>query len=119
MQPLAREHLEKALKTDKLTGPDKSCKYYPCHSIVEDCTWCSCPFYPCGDESTGGKWIKGTIWSCEDCSWIPRTEVADRVLKEIKDLGINKPEDIDKNWVSLNKIRERVKALYPSQSAAR
>jgi len=31
----------------------------------------------------------------------------------MKRLGINKPEDIDKKWISLSKIRERVKALYP------
>jgi precorrin-3B C17-methyltransferase len=120
MHPLAKRHFEKVLGKGELLGIDKSCKYYPCHhGGLEDCTFCFCPFYPCGDESTGGKWIKVTTWSCEDCSWIHRTEVASRVLKEIKELGINKPEDIDKNWISLNKIRERVKALYPLQSGTR
>ncbi|HCX89553.1 MAG: hypothetical protein COW04_13340 [Deltaproteobacteria bacterium CG12_big_fil_rev_8_21_14_0_65_43_10] len=42
---------------------------------LEDCTFCYCPFYPCGEESTGGKWIRGAIWSCEDCNWIHRSEV--------------------------------------------
>ena len=120
MHPLAKRHFEKVLGKGDLLGIDTSCRYYPCHrGGLEDCTFCFCPFYPCGDESTGGKWIKGTSWSYEDCSWIHRTEVAGRVLKEMKRLGINKPENIDKNWISLNKIRERVKALYPSQSAAR
>lgn len=68
------------------------CKYYPCHhGDLEDCTFYCCPFYPCGDESAGDKWIKGTTWSCEDCSWIHRTEVAGRVLREMKRLGIDKP----------------------------
>ena len=96
MHPLAERHFEKVLGKGELLGIDKNCKYYPC-----------------GDESTGGKWIKGTTWSCEDCDWIHRTEVASRVLKEIKDSGVNKPEDIDKGWLSLNEIREEVKALYP------
>ena len=119
MHPLAKRHFEKVLGKGELLGIDRSCKYYPCHhGDLEDCTFCFCPFYPCGDESTGGKWIKGTTWSCEDCSWIHRTGVASRVLREIKRLGINKPEDIDKSWISLNKIREGVKTFYPPQSAA-
>ena len=81
MHPLAERHFEKVLGKGELLGIDKSCKYYPCHhGGLEDCTFCFCPFYPCGDESTAGKWIKGTSWSCEDCSWIHHTEVAGRVL---------------------------------------
>jgi len=119
VHPIAKRHFEKVLGKSELLGIDKNCRYYPCHrSGSENCTFCFCPFYPCGDESTRGKWIKGTSWSCENCSWIHRTEVADRVLKEIKKLGINNPEDIDKNWISLNEIREGIKAVYPPQSTA-
>ena len=119
MHPLAKRHFEKVLGKGELLGIDKNCRYYPCHhGGLEDCTFCFCPFYPCRDESTGGKWIKGTSWSCENCRWIHRTKVAGRVLKEIRELGINKPEDIDRSWLSLNEIREEIKALYPSQSAA-
>jgi len=114
MHPLARRHFKKVLGKGELLGIDKGCKYYSfCHHAkVEDCTFCYCPFYPCRDESIGGKWIKGAIWSCQDCSWIHRTEVASKVLEEMKHLGINKPEDIEKRWVSLKEIRERIKTHY-------
>ena len=115
MHPLARRHFEKVLWKGELLGIDKGCKYYSsCHRAnLEDCTFCYCPFYSCGDESTGGKWIKDGTWSCEDCSWIHRTEGASKALEEIKKLGINKPEDIEKRWLSLKKIGERIKTLYP------
>lgn len=115
MNPMARRHFEKVLGKGKLLGIDKRCKYYSSchHASLEDCTFCYCPFYPCGDESLGGKWIKGATWSCEDCSWIHRTEVAGEVLEGMKNLDINKPEDIEERWLSLTAIRERIKALYP------
>lgn len=115
MHPLARRHFKKVLREGNLLGIDKSCKYHSsCHDgNIEDCTFCFCPFYPCGDESTGGRWLEGAIWSCKDCSWIHRTEVARNVLEEMKHLGINKPEDIEKRRFSLKEIREKIKALYP------
>lgn len=52
----------------------KKCKYYPCHKIVEDCTFCYCLIYPCKSDKTGGKWIKNKknklIWDCSDCTII-------------------------------------------------
>lgn len=115
MHPFARRHFEKILRTGELLGIDKGCKYYSSchHAFLEDCTFCYCPFYPCGDKSTGGKWIKGAIWSCEDCNWIHGTEVASKVLEEMKNSGISKPEDIERRWLSLKKIRERIKTIYP------
>lgn len=115
MHPFAKRYFDKVLEKGELLGIDKSCQYYSSchHNNLQDCTFCYCPFYPCGDESTGGKWIRGAIWSCEDCDWIHRTKVASKVLEEMKDLGINKPEDIEKEWIRLNKVRERVKTLYP------
>ncbi|MBE9502159.1 MAG: hypothetical protein IMY87_07010 [Chloroflexi bacterium] len=64
VRPLAKRHLKRVLGKGELLRIDKNCKYYPCHyGGLEDCTFCSYPFYPSGDESTGGKWIKGTSWS--------------------------------------------------------
>jgi len=86
MHPLAKKHFEKVLKRGNLIGSNKECNYYPCHSILEDCTWCYCPFYPCKDE-TLGKFIIGKnkeeIWSCEDCTWIHQKNIAQKVLNEI------------------------------------
>ncbi len=115
MEPLAKGHFEKVLRRGEPLGIDKGCKYHPsCHyPNLEDCTFCYCPFYPCEDKSTGGKWIEGAIWSCKDCNWIHRTEVASKVLEEMQHLGINKAEDIEKSSVSLKEIREKIKTLYP------
>jgi len=115
MEPLARIHFERVLGKGELLGIDKGCKYHSsCHyPNLEDCTFCFCPFYPCGDKSTGGRWTEDAIWSCKDCSWIHRTEVASKVLEGMKHLGINKPEDIERRWFSLKEIRERIKTLYP------
>jgi len=113
MHPLARRHFEKVLEKGDLLGIDKVCRYYPCHhGDLEDCTFCFCPFYPCGDESTRGKWVKGRTWSCEDCNWIHRTEVASKVLEGMKNLRISKPEDIEERWLSLEEIRERLVSMH-------
>lgn len=68
---------------------EKDCEYYPCHSVLEDCTFCFCPFYPCGDESTGGRYVVSEktgkdVWSCKNCEWIHKKEVVERVLAEIE-----------------------------------
>jgi len=66
----------------------KRCRYYPCHFEGQDCRFCFCPFYPCGDTSTGGRWIissKGKrVWSCKNCHWIHRPEVAERLERELE-----------------------------------
>jgi len=66
----------------------RRCRYYPCHFEGQDCRFCFCPFYPCGDSSTGGRWIvssKGKrVWSCRNCHWIHRREVAERLEEELK-----------------------------------
>jgi precorrin-3B C17-methyltransferase len=59
---------------------EEGCEYYPCHSILGDCTFCFCPFYPCGDESTGGRYVVSEktgkdVWSCKNCEWIHKKEV--------------------------------------------
>ncbi len=66
---------------------NRSCKYFPCHDGLEDCTFCYCPFYPCEDGSlgefvatdkTGGK-----VWSCQRCVLIHKNKVVDKILKTI------------------------------------
>jgi len=56
-----RDEVWHALRSGKTRGIDQSCQHYPCHSLLEDCTWCFCPFYPCNNTSTGGRKIKGRI----------------------------------------------------------
>lgn len=93
-------------------GIDKGCKYYPCHKGLEDCTFCYCPFYPCEDVSTGGKWITEGIWSCKDCNWVHRTEIASKVLEKIVNAGIDKLEDIEEKRDTIKEVMNDVKALY-------
>ena len=112
MHPLARKHFEKVLQREELIGPNTECKYYPCHSNLEDCTWCYCPFYPCEDTSLGhyvtsrqGK----KVWSCQDCNWVHQKQVAGKILEEIKKLGIKKPEDVEEKHEELLKIKKQLK----------
>ncbi|MCQ5374336.1 MAG: aminotransferase class I/II-fold pyridoxal phosphate-dependent enzyme [Candidatus Methanomethylicia archaeon] len=72
----------------KLFPNNPVCAERRCHSgWVEDCRLCFCPFYPCFDITTGGKFVEreagGYVWSCKDCSWVHRKDVADRVLQEL------------------------------------
>ena len=46
----------------------KDCPFYPCHSVVEDCTYCYCPFYPCEVEGLGEYTSVGGVWDCSKCS---------------------------------------------------
>ena len=110
MHPLAKKHFKKILKKLKISGLNKNCNYYPCHSKLEDCTWCYCPFYPCEDETLGG-YIKRKgekIWSCENCAWIHHKNVAQEVLNKIKWLGIEKPKEIEKNHQKLIQIKKEL-----------
>ncbi len=117
MHILAKKYFEKVLKNLKILGLNKNCSYYPCHSKLEDCTWCYCPFYPCEDETLGEYIInkKGEkIWSCENCTWIHRKDVAQEILNEFKKLGITNPYQIEKYHQKLIKIKERIKEKYNS-----
>lgn len=62
---------------------NKFCKYFPCHKGLEDCTFCYCPLYPCNDENRG-KYIRGKVWSCEDCNWIHQKKIVDKIFRIIK-----------------------------------
>jgi threonine-phosphate decarboxylase len=83
----------------KLYPNNPVCAERRCHSgRVEDCRLCFCPFYPCLDITTGGKFMEreagGFVWSCKDCSWVHRKEVAEKVLQELSgfDMGSVDPE---------------------------
>ena len=67
---------------------NKACKYFPCHKGLEDCTFCYCPFYPCLDAKRGNyiysQKINKDIWSCQDCNWIHKKSVVDRIFDLIR-----------------------------------
>ena len=117
MHPLAYKHLKKVLEEKKLVGPDETCEYYPCHFTGQDCTWCFCPFYPCKDERTGGEWVKtkegGRIWSCSDCFWIHKSEVAKELWRAFRRFGIARVEDIEERKEDLKKTFSVLKEKYP------
>ena len=91
-------------------GPNKSCPYHPCHFTGQDCTFCYCPFYPCHDEDTGEtiKSKRGSdIWSCSNCLFVHRQEVAKFVMSEIKRMNITDPKD-----PRIKEIRAEAKAKF-------
>ena len=69
------------------TIPDelnKDCVYFPCHDIIEDCTFCYCPFYPC-DNTERGEWIHNKaekIWDCSNCNWIHLKDTVNKYKNE-------------------------------------
>ncbi len=67
---------------------NSSCAYFPCHSGLEDCTFCYCPFYPCLNSKLGEyvffKKNHQRIWSCKDCSWVHQKNIVDKILKSIR-----------------------------------
>ena len=66
---------------------NKQCKYYPCHTKVQDCRYCVCPFYPCRIEGLG-EWIeiesRGKIWDCTNCNLPHRKEFIE-MIEEIRE----------------------------------
>ncbi|HEX3013218.1 MAG TPA: precorrin-3B C(17)-methyltransferase, partial [Methanobacterium sp.] len=105
IHPLAEEFYTRFLKGEGIEGPNLECEYYPCHEGSEVCTFCYCPFYPCGDSATGGKWIKDKgVWSCEDCIWIHRKEVADCILEKFPEI-VKEVGDLKKRKKDLLKLR--------------
>lgn len=62
---------------------NKACSFFPCHKGIEDCTFCYCPFYPCLNNALGryvySDKIKENIWSCQDCAWIHKRRVTERI----------------------------------------
>jgi len=75
------------------------CAERKCHREVEDCRLCFCPFYPCLDKATGGRFVEkggGHVWSCQECLWVHRKEVAESIVKELSEIdpGSSDPEKL-------------------------
>jgi Zn-finger protein len=73
---------------------NRACKFFPCHTGLEDCTFCYCPFYPCLDKKKG-KFIhssksKNDIWSCESCNWIHKRKVIEKIFNWIRKMNITR-----------------------------
>jgi len=84
--------INKAMREKKSTGIDKKCDYYPCHTGLEDCTFCYCPFYPCYQSDTGGfekihSKTGGFIWACSSCIFPHKKENAKMILNGLIELG--------------------------------
>ncbi|ABR56514.1 cysteine-rich small domain-containing protein [Methanococcus aeolicus] len=116
MLELHENHLKKVFN---LCGANRDCEYYPCHYDNQVCLWCYCPFYPCNDEEFGELITRKdgtTIWSCMNCGWVHRPEVASEILKEIlkitNDKNIDDAVNIMDNHELMLKIREKVKKKY-------
>lgn len=89
------EEVKKQFKNG-IIGSNRNCEYYPCHFDGQDCTFCYCPFYPCNDPFLGKEIIskKGNkTWSCKDCFWIHRNDVAKRCFELLKDEYFNCSKD--------------------------
>ncbi|MDP3732787.1 MAG: CbiX/SirB N-terminal domain-containing protein [Candidatus Omnitrophota bacterium] len=68
---------------------NKACKFFPCHTSLEDCTFCYCPFYPCLNRKRG-EYVYSpkndqAIWSCKSCAWIHRVKVVDDIFGSIRE----------------------------------
>ncbi|NMA31436.1 MAG: cobyric acid synthase [Candidatus Methanofastidiosa archaeon] len=89
------EEVKKQFKNG-IIGSNRSCEYYPCHFDGQDCTFCYCPFYRCNDPFLGKEITskKGNkIWSCKDCFWIHRNDIAKKCFELLEDEYFNCSED--------------------------
>ncbi len=103
--PLAVEFYDKYIAGECNDGYNKECEFYPCHSNLQNCTFCYCPFYPCGDSSTGGKWIKNKgVWSCEDCEWVHQDKTVECIQGRLSKI-LQKTDDLKNKKKELLKLR--------------
>ena len=94
MRPYA-ERVERQLEGGD-RGSNTACPYYPCHFKGQNCTHCFCPFYPCGDTRLGRLVPSrdGTpVWSCKDCFWIHRHDVAKTVCRLLAGMDMHHATD--------------------------
>ena len=84
-------------------GTNASCEWYPCHFKGQNCSLCFCPFYPCMDPELGEmvKGKNGPVWSCQECYWTHRHDVAAGFFREMNgrkldDLSSQELADIKK-----------------------
>jgi len=61
-----------------------TCKFYPCHKTIEDCSFCYCPFYPC-ENLKRGKYLENGYWDCSKCTWIHKKSTVDKICKFLKE----------------------------------
>ena len=98
------------VRNGELSGPLKSCEYYPCHFEGQDCTFCYCPFYPCLLYRLGGEIIKSSngkfVWSCKDCRWIHERDN----VEEILDYFSSFPRQLiaESDWYFFNKSLQMI-----------
>ena len=84
--------INKAMKSKRIIGLDKSCNYLPCHQGLEDCTFCYCPFYSCNKDDTGGfekiSFKTGKpVWACSACTFPHKKKNAEKILRGLIKLG--------------------------------
>lgn len=84
----AMSRIKNKTKRGAVERLNRACRYFPCHSAQEDCTFCYCPFYPCGDKKLGvfvrAQGSGEKVWSCENCVWIHRRNVVDSFFALIR-----------------------------------
>ena len=90
-------------------GTNSSCAWYHCHFKGQNCSFCFCPFYPCMDADLGqmveGK--KGPVWSCQECYWMHRHEVAADFFRE---MGGRKFDEVSQD--DLQGIKARLESRH-------
>ncbi|MDW5562700.1 MAG: cobyric acid synthase [Methanomassiliicoccus sp.] len=95
---------------DLRAGPNLECPYYHCHYEGQDCSLCFCPLYPCLDPRLGNMVPArkgGEVWSCENCYWTHRSDVASMIAARIPPSPIPPPREF------LDGIKAEVEAVHP------
>lgn len=90
-----------------LSGIEKGgCEYYPCHFEGQDCTFCFCPFYPCLIYELGGYLKDERVWSCQNCDFVHKKDVAER----LKYIFSSYPRQVlvEADWIFFNEILQEV-----------
>ena len=89
-----------------LSGVEKGeCEFYPCHFEGQNCDFCYCPFYPCLIRETGG-YLKGKVWSCKNCDFIHKKDVAEKVKFVLG--SYPRQVLIEEDWVFFNEILQDI-----------
>jgi len=98
-------------------GTDQGCEHNPCHFHGQDCTFCFCPLYPCEDPELG-SFFRGKddkpVWSCQECYWTHRPDVATEMHRLLADRGGGYGAPIDRAGTKAaleRKFSKRAKAI--------
>ncbi len=57
-----------------------------------------------------GRYSRRLVWSCENCDWVHRPEVAQAILEEILHAGISRPEEASSE---IKRVFQKVKKKFP------